>query len=130
MARDFGKGTKILWHDRKRWCGLPLSFTRYYIVEKPNSWLKLFVDKGFLYSHVEEVNMFRIEDVTIVETFTNKFWGTGTLTIYANDASSNATETQIFLKRIKNPRKVRNLITDLLEQDRKARNVNVGEMHL
>lgn len=128
--KDFGKGTNILWHDRKRWCGLPLSFTRYYIVEKPNNWLKLFIDKGFLSSRIEEINMFRIEDVSITETFTNKFWGTGTLTVYANDASTQSSEDRaVLLKRIKNPKKVRNLITDLLEQDRKSRNVNVGEMH-
>lgn len=129
--KDFGKNTKILWHDRKRWCGLPLSFTRYYIVEKPNNWLKLFIDKGFLSSKIEEINMFRIEDVSVTETFTNKFWGTGSLTVYANDSSINADgSTAIVIKRVKNPRKVRNLITDLLEQDRKSRNVNVGEMHL
>ena len=125
-SKDFGKDSTIIWHDRKRWCGLPLSFTRYYIVENKNKWLKLFIDKGLFTSHVEELNMFRIEDISVIETFTNKFWGTGTITIYANDASCS----EIQLIRIKNPNKVRNLITELLEKDRKARNVNVGEMHL
>ena len=37
----YGPDVNVLWHDRKRWCGLPLSFTRYRIIEKPTKWLKL-----------------------------------------------------------------------------------------
>ena len=84
----YGPDVNVLWHDRKRWCGLPLSFTRYRIIEKPTKWLKLIVDRGFLSRTVEEINMFRIEDVSVVETFTNRMWGTGTVTVLSKDASA------------------------------------------
>ena len=38
-ASKYGSDCIEHWHDRKRWCGLPLSFTRYSIVEKPGKWL-------------------------------------------------------------------------------------------
>ena len=46
VSEKFGNDCVELWHDRKRWCGLPLSFTRYSIVKKPGKWVKLIVDKG------------------------------------------------------------------------------------
>ena len=44
--RDFGMDTKILWKDRKRILGMPISFTRYNIVKKEGSWAKLFITAG------------------------------------------------------------------------------------
>lgn len=123
-AKKYGDDCVELWHDRKRWCGLPLSFTRYSIVKKPGKWVKLIVDIGLFTSHIEEVNVFRIDDTTIFESFTNKFWGTGTLKVYCKDASDD----HVDLIRIKNPSKVRNLINELIEEDRKSRNVQYGEM--
>lgn len=115
----------ILWKDRKRWCGLPLSFTRYRIIRKPGKWLKLITDVGLLRSDVNEVNLFRIEDLKVYQSFSNKFWGTGTVTVYSQDPSMPVLE----LRRIKDPYRVRNLLTELLEEDRAARHLVVGELH-
>ncbi len=115
----------ILWKDRKRWCGLPLSFTRYRIIRKPGKWLKLITDVGLLKSDVNEVNLFRIEDLKVYQSFSNKFWGTGTVTVYSQDPSMPVLE----LRRIKDPYRVRNLLTELLEEDRSARHLVVGELH-
>ncbi len=123
-ASKYGDDCVELWHDRKRWCGLPLSFTRYSIIQKPGKWCKLIVDIGFFTSHVEEVNVFRIDDTNVFESFTNKIWGTGTLKVYCRDASSD----HVDLVRIKNPSKVRNIINELIEEDRRSRNVQYGEM--
>ncbi len=123
-ASKYGDDCVELWHDRKRWCGLPLSFTRYSIIRKPGKWCKLIVDIGFFTSHVEEVNVFRIDDTNVFESFTNKIWGTGTLKVYCRDASSD----HVDLVRIKNPSKVRNIINELIEEDRRSRNVQYGEM--
>ena len=123
-SKKYGEDCIELWHDRKRWCGLPLSFTRYSIIQKPGKWCKLIVDIGFFTSHVEEVNVFRIDDTNIFESFTNKIWGTGTLKVFCRDASSD----HVDLVRIKNPSRVRNLINELIEEDRRSRNVQYGEM--
>lgn len=125
MSRTY-TGVEVLWKDRKRWCGLPLSFTRYRIIKKPGKWVKLITDIGLLHSEVEEINLFRVIDIKVFQSFTNKFWGTGTITIYSQDEST----PDLKLIRVKNPYKVRNLITELLEQDRSSRNVTVGEVHM
>jgi len=123
-ADKFGSDCIEHWHDRKRWCGLPLSFTRYAIIEKPGKWIKLISEVGFLSTHVEETQLFRVDDSSIFQSFTNSLFGTGTLKVYCKDASNETMD----LIRIKNPHKVRNLLNELVERDRKSHNVMYGEM--
>lgn len=120
---NFGKNTKILWKDKKRWAGKPWSFTRYYLVEKPNSWLKLFTSVGWLSIFQEEVNLYRVYDISVVSTFTNRWFNTGTITLHCNVDKT----PEIRLIRVKDPYKVRNMLADLIEKERKRRGHRVGE---
>lgn len=122
MKDQFGEGTKILWHDRKRWCGMPLSFTRYYLVESED-WLKLYSSIGFLSIRGEEVNLYRIYDISVRATLSNRIFGTGTLILHC---SSNSAE-KIHLVRIKNPYKVRAMLSELIEQERAKRGNRISE---
>lgn len=117
---------EILWKDRKRFCGMPLSFTRYRIIKKPGKWIKLISDIGFLHSEIEEINLFRIEDIKVYQSFVNKFWGVGDITIYSKDKST----PEYTIRRVKDPYKVRSLLTELLEEDRSSRGMVVSEAHI
>lgn len=120
---QFGSGTKILWKDRKRWCGLPWSFTRYYLVEKEGSWLKLFSSIGLFSTYSEEVNLYRIYDISVVQTLSNKIWGTGTIVLYCN---VNSTE-KVYLVRVKDPYKVRAMLAELIEVERAKKGYRIAE---
>lgn len=122
MKDQFGEGSKILWHDRKRWCGMPLSFTRYYLVENED-WLKLYSSIGFLSIRGEEVNLYRVYDISVRATLSNRIFGTGTLILHC---SSNSSE-EIHLIRIKNPYKVRAMLSELIEQERAKRGNRISE---
>ncbi len=123
MKDMFGEGSKVLWKDRKRWCGLPLSFTRYYLVENEDSWIKLYSSIGFLSISGEEVNLYRIYDISVRTTLSNRIFGTGTLILHC---SSNSTD-EVHLIRIKNPYKVRAMLTELIEQERAKRGNRISE---
>ena len=123
MADHFGDGANILWKDRKRWCGLPWSFTRYYLVEKPGNSLKLFTSIGLLSTYVEEVNLYRITDISVVRTLTNKIWGTGTIVLHCDIDSSE----EIRLIRINQPLKVRAMLAELIEQERVKKGHRIAE---
>ena len=49
---------EYLWKDRKRYFGLPLSFTRYSMSED-----RLFVSVGFLNIKDDEVLLYRVRDI-------------------------------------------------------------------
>ncbi len=122
MKDQFGEGSKILWHDRKRWCGMPLSFTRYYLVENED-WLKLYSSIGFLSIRGEEVNLYRVYDISVRATLSNRIFGTGTLILHCSSNSSD----EVYLIRIKNPYKVRAMLSELIEQERAKRGNSISE---
>ena len=124
MGREnFGDKTTVLWKDRKRWCGKPWSFTRYYLVQKEGSWTKLFTSTGFLSVHQEEVNLYRVYDISVFVSFTNRIFKTGTIVLHCNINNM----PKIKLVRVKNPYKVRDTIACLIEKDRKRKGYRIGE---
>lgn len=126
MGRNkYGENTTILWSDKKRFWGMKLSFTKYTLVEKENSWVKLFVAQGFFSTHEEEVNVYRIIDSSLKRTLGNKITGVGTIHLTCKDASTPS----LYLKRVKKPYKVRELITEMVERERNKKRIRVNEFH-
>ncbi len=119
----FDKDCDVIWHDRKRFWGLPISFTRYYIVKKEGQWVKCFKHKGFFSSVIDEVNIYRCIDVTLFQSFSDKIFKTGTLEISSSDESSPT----FYFKHIANPYNVRDLISGLIEVERRKKHVGITE---
>ncbi len=118
-------GTEVIWHDRKRFLGMPLSFTRYSLVKKEGAWVKLFSNIGLLFSVIDEINLYRICDITLHRSLLDKIVGTGTIIVKSSDES----KPTLLLKNIKEPFKVRDLLSNLVEEQRKINNVNLAELH-
>ena len=122
----FEKGCEVIWKDRKRRMGLPLSFYRYYIVKKEGEWVKFFRHKGFFSAIIDEINVYRCYDVTLHVSLFDRIFGTGTIEIYSNDANCPC----FHLRKIKNPYKVRDLISGLIELERKKKHIGITEFQL
>lgn len=126
MARaKFGPDTKVLWHDRKRYFGMPISFTRFYIIEKQDTWVKVFTDIGLLSTKQEEVHAYRIFDISIRQSLFDKIFGVGTVILRCKDISS----PDLYLLKIKNPYMVRNLVAEIVERERAEKGFRIGEFH-
>lgn len=106
---------KIVWQDRKRIIfGLPWTFTKYKLSED-----KLQICTGFLNKKEEEIRLYRIMDNTLEKPFSQRIFGLGTIKCNSADKT-----TPVFhLTRIKNSDKVRNMLSDLVEQERVRRRV-------
>ena len=102
---------------------VPWSFTRYYIVEKKGSWLKLFTSVGLFGVQEEEVNVYRIYDLTVTQSLSNRMFNTGTITLHCQ---ANNHET-INLVRVKDPYKVRAMLQELIESERAKRGNKLSE---
>ena len=121
---DYDKSAQVIWFDRKRYCGLPLSFTRYGIIKRQGEFAKLVNINGFLVSHAEEINLYRIDDFEVHQTFSDKIFGVGTIVIHCHDASCDKLE----LKNIKEPYRVRELLNKLVLEDRQRVGLRQTEM--
>lgn len=119
----FGPDCKTLWKDRKRIFGLPLTFTRYEIVEKPGEWIKLFSHIGLLSTISEETYFYRIDDLQVYQSLFDKMFGVGTITVYCGNASNDT----MILQKIKHPYKVRDMIASLVEKERREKGMRYSE---
>ena len=113
------KKNDIIWKDRKRYLGLPLSFTRYSLSDD-----RLFVSIGFLNIRDEEVLLYRIRDINTSRTLWQRLFGVGTVTV----VSSDKTLPTIVLKNIKDPIEVKELLHEQVEAMKIRRRVRVGEI--
>lgn len=114
------KKITYIWQDRKRtFLGLPLSFTKYMLTED-----RLFVEKGFLNSVLDEENLYRVRDVRVTRSLGQKLFGLGTVTVYSTDASNGET----VLQSIKHPIEVKEEIVRLVDEARKKHNIRASEM--
>ncbi len=108
-----------LWKDRKRYLGLPLSFTRYAMSED-----RLFLSVGFLSIRDEEVLLYRIRDINTSRTLWQRLFGVGTVSV----VSSDKTMPTLVLKNIKDPMRVKELLHRQVEEMKLQRRVRVGEI--
>ena len=108
-----------LWKDRKRYLGMPLSFTRYMLSED-----RLFVSVGFLNIQDDEMLLYRIRDIDTSRTLWQRIFGGGTVTV----VSSDKTMPTLALKNIKDPIFVKELIHKQVEEMKIKRRVRFGEI--
>lgn len=112
-------GSKFIWSDRKRFLGMPLSFTRYALSED-----RLFLSIGFLSVRDEEVLLYRVRDVSVTRTLWQRMFGVGTVTVSSSDKSTPT----VVLKNIKNPLDVKELLHENVEETKIKRRVRFGEL--
>lgn len=108
-----------LWRDRKRYLGMPLSFTRYSLSED-----RLFTSVGFLNIRDDEVLLYRVRDIDTRRSLWQRLFGVGTVTVI----SSDKTMPHMELKNIKDPVFVKELIHQQVEEVKIKRRVRVGEV--
>ncbi len=99
-----------LWKDRKRIFGMPLSFTRYELDEE-----RLTVKMGLINQVEEEIMLYRIVDMTLNMTLINRVFGVGNIKIYSSDAST----PEFKILRIKEPKAVRDKLSELVHKQRR-----------
>ena len=108
-----------LWKDRKRYFGLPLSFTRYSLSED-----RLFISEGFLTIKDDEILLYRVRDIDTRRSLWQRLFGVGTVVV----ASSDKTMPNLVLKNIKDPIFVKELIHKQVEETKIKRRVRFGEI--
>ena len=110
---------EYIWKDRKRYFGLPLSFTRYALSKD-----RLFVSVGFLNIKDDEILLYRVRDIDTSRNLWQRLFGVGTVIIMSSDKSM----PNLVLKNIKDPIAVKELIHQQVEEMKIRRRVRFGEI--
>ena len=109
---------EYLWKDRKRYLGMPLSFTRYALSDD-----RLFLSTGFLNIKDEEILLYRIRDLSVSRNLGQRLFGVGTITVTSSDKS----QPVLLLKNVKDAVRVKELIHNQVEEMKIRRKVRIGE---
>ena len=110
---------EYIWKDKKRYFGMPISFTRYGMSED-----RLFISVGFLNIKDDEVLLYRVRDLDTTRTLWQRLFGVGTITVL----SSDKTMPNMVLKNIKNPVEVKEMLHSQVEEIKLKRRVRIGEI--
>lgn len=107
------------WQDRKRFLGMPLSFTRYMLSED-----RLFLSKGLLSVRDDEILLYRIRDISTSRSLLQRLFGVGTVTVL----SSDKTCPTLVMKNIRNPLAVKEQLHKGVEEMKLRRRVRLNEL--
>lgn len=110
----------ILWKDRKRYLGLPISFTIYSFDNN-----RLYVRKGFFNIEEDEILLYRILDIGVQKTFWQRIFGVGTVHLDTADKTHKSFD----LKNIKNPERIKKALSTIVEKERTEKRVLGKEMY-
>lgn len=112
----------MLWKDRKRYLGLPISFTKYSLSggEAP----RIFRETGLFNLKEEEVLLYRVRDITLTRSFFQRIFGVGTVSLH----SSDKTTPTLDLVNISKSKDVKELIFSKVEQAKANRRMRTTEL--
>ena len=85
---------EILWADKKRWLGLPWTFTKYEVDAE-----RLYLRQGFWKTQVDETLLYRILDIKSSQTLGQRIFGVGSVTLYCTDRSNEQLELNRLVKK-------------------------------
>ena len=108
-----------LWKDRRRYFGLPISFTKYAMRED-----RLFVETGFFSIHEEEILLYRVRDICLHMNLWQRLFRVGTIHLETSDKTAPSIE----LKSVAHPREVKEQIHRQVEEMKIARRMRFGEI--
>lgn len=100
--------------ERKRikFFGLPFSFTKYTITEE-----KLTITTGFLSITEDDAYMYKIQDVRLTRSLSERLFKIGTITCYTGDT----THPELVLLHIKHASEIKDFIMQSSEEARRKR---------
>lgn len=110
---------ELMWTDKKRYLGMPISFTRYSLSRE-----RLFVQAGFLVVKYEQTMLYRVQDIKVSISIGQRFFGVGTVTVISNDKSM----PDLKLENIQNPLYVKEMIHRLVESLRDKKGTKQSEL--
>ena len=109
----------LLWSDRSIILGLPITFTKYGISED-----RIFCEKGLLNMKFEEILLYRVRDISMKITLGQRIFGVGSILLQIYDKTAHVLE----IKNIKNPREVKEMIHEQVEEVKVQRRMRFGEV--
>ena len=110
---------QYLWKDRKRFLGMPITFTKYSVSEN-----RIFREKGLLNLKEEEVLLYRVRELDLRRSLGQRIFGVGTVCVHSSDKTTPILQ----LENVKDPKAVKELIYRQVEAAKEKRRMRATEL--
>ena len=120
MIQENSSAGEYVWSVRKHWLWFPFSFTKYYLDKE-----RIHIESGLFKTVTDETLLYRIIDLRLIRTLGQKICGTGTIVL----ATRGDMEPDVILKNIKDPKKVKDYLSRVIEQSRSRKKVVGNEIY-
>lgn len=105
---EIDRRTQILWRDRNRVCGMPLSFEIYEATED-----RVMFTEGFLNMRYTQIMLYMVRDVHVSRSFSQLLCGVGTVVLTTFD-------NKVYkLKNIRQPMVVKEFLHQMIEDQKR-----------
>lgn len=118
-AKDKIKNHNVLVQNYHGFASLPLSFTKYTLTET-----KLIIQRGCFNLREDEIQLYRVRDIAFKQNFYERLCRVGSIHLCSTDAMT----PEIDIRRIKNPRDVKEVLSKTIEACRKANGIRTSEI--
>ena len=108
-----------MWHDRRRYFGLPLSFTKYALTEDT-----VVRETGLLNLKEENVLLYRVLDIELLRPLVQRIFGCGTIVLHSSDQTS----PELRILSVKNPKAVKEQVFQAVEEAKLRRRMRTTEL--
>lgn len=117
---DDPNAERLIWRGRpsKLWSPRMAITNRYRLTDQRLRW-----EYGFIGRRIEEVDLFRVNDVGVKQAAFERILGFGDITVYMSDSSS----PEKILHNVVGPERVKDLIRDAVRRERQRRRVMIRE---
>lgn len=112
-------GDETVWRDRRHILWFPWTFDTYHIANG-----RIYTSKGLINVEENECMLYRVLDISLKRTLTNRICGTGSIILRTKDASDGI----LTLRNVKNSQRVKDMISELVEQAREEKGLLGREM--
>ncbi|MBR2523683.1 MAG: PH domain-containing protein [Clostridiales bacterium] len=116
---QYAQKDEILWHDRKRYLGLPISFTRYSFDEN-----RFYLRKGLLNITNDEILLYRVLDLNLKRSLGQRIFGVGTIIL----STADQTTPTMKIESIRDCERVYRALSNIVEKERDEKRVLGKEM--
>lgn len=107
-----------VWQDRRHILWFPITFDCYQIANS-----RIYCKHGFIKQEEHECLLYRVLDISLTRTVWNRICKTGTIVMRTRDASDSI----LILKNIKDSQRVKNMISDMVEDEKRATGVMAND---
>lgn len=116
-----GENAQVIWEDKMRIFGMPISFTKYQLTDE-----KLVINEGFLNLSRRQIQLYRMKDFSATQSLGDRIFGVGDIKIISTDPQ----DPTFVIRKIKNPWQVLEILNEAVQIAYEETGVRPSELYI